>query len=317
MGRRLIGRVGTWARNRAPIRPCAYARIRLFLLLALAACARGPGETPNSDLKLMSFNIRYGTANDGPDAWPERRELVFDVVRGFDPDVVGVQEALRFQLDELGAALPAYAQVGVGRDDGKAAGEYSAILYRRGRFDVLDQGTFWFSDSPATPGSMSWGNRITRICTWARLRDRSGGGTFYVYNLHLDHESQPSRERSALLLAERIRTRATPDPVLVLGDFNSGESNPAYRHLTGAQTLPAATSPAPPLADTYRIRHPEDTLVGTFNGFRGTETGDKIDHILASPEWQTLDASIVRTSRDGRFPSDHFPVVAVVRSRGS
>ena len=125
---------------------------------------------------------------------------------------------------------------------------------------------------------------------------------------------QPSRERSALLLAERIRARSSPDPVIVMGDFNSGEANPAYRHLTGRETLPAA-APAPPLADTYRVRHPGDTLVGTFHGFRGTATGDKIDHILTSPEWHTLAASIVRTARGGRFPSDHFPVTAVVRLR--
>ena len=285
---------------------------RLLLLLAFVACAPGAGAGPASDLRLMSFNIRYGTADDGADAWPRRAAMAFDVVRRFDADVVGVQEALRFQLDELGAALPAFAEIGVGRDDGRTAGEYSAILYRRGRFEVLEEGTFWFSDTPAVPGSMTWGNRITRICTWARLRDRSGGARFYVYNLHLDHESQPSRERSALLLAERIRTRSSPDPVLVMGDFNSGEANPVYRHLTGAETLPAAT-PAPPLADTYRLRHPGDTIVGTFHAFRGTTTGDKIDHILASPEWRALDASIVRTSRAGRFPSDHFPVTAVVR----
>ena len=285
---------------------------RLLLLLAFVACAPGAGAGPASDLRLMSFNIRYGTADDGADAWPRRAAMAFDVVRRFDADVVGVQEALRFQLDELGAALPAFAEIGVGRDDGRTAGEYSAILYRRGRFEVLEEGTFWFSDTPAIPGSMTWGNRITRICTWARLRDRAGGARFYVYNLHLDHESQPSRERSALLLAERIRARSSPDPVLVMGDFNSGEANPVYRHLTGAETLPAAT-PAPPLADTYRLRHPGDTIVGTFHAFRGTTTGDKIDHILASPEWRALDASIVRTSRAGRFPSDHFPVTAVVR----
>ena len=260
----------------------------------------------------MSFNIRYGTADDGADAWRGRREMVFDAVRGFDGDVVGVQEALRFQLDELGAALPAFGETGVGRDDGKAAGEYSAILYRRGRLELLEEGTFWFSDAPSTAGSTSWGNRITRICSWARFRDRAGGARFYVYNLHVDHESQPSRERSALLLAERIRTRSSPDPVIVMGDFNSGESNPVYRHLTGSGALPGA-SPAPPLADTYRLRHPGDTVVGTYHAFRGTATGDKIDHILASPEWRTLDASIVRTARAGRFPSDHFPVTAVVR----
>src|SRR5688572_24533450 len=181
-------RMGRWTRRHPSIRPSVYPSIRLLFLLALA-CAPSAGDVRDSDLRVMSFNIRYGTARDSIDSWPHRREMVFDVMRSFDADIMGLQEALRFQLDEVGAALPAYAELGVGRDDGKTAGEYSAILYRRGRFDVLDQGTFWFSDTPATPGSASWGNRITRICTWARLRDRTGGRTFYVYNLHLDHES--------------------------------------------------------------------------------------------------------------------------------
>ena len=295
-------------------------RIRLrFIPLVLLSLALGcvsapaPIEPRAGEIRVMSYNLRYATANDGPDAWPARRAMLFEVVRSHDPDLLGVQEALRGQLDELGEAVPGYSEVGVGRDDGREAGEYAAILFRASRFELLDQGTFWFSDRPEEPGSMTWGNRVTRICTWARLRDRATGKSFYLYNLHLDHESQPSRERSVALLAQRIQERSPADPFLVTGDFNSGEDNPAYRFLV----RDAATSGAAPrplgLVDTYRRVHPTDSIVGTFNAFRGETTGDKIDHILVSGAWEVRAASIDRTSRGGRYPSDHFPVTAVVR----
>ncbi len=285
----------------------------LIVWIALISCA--PARTPAGDptaIEVMTFNIRYGTAEDGANSWPFRRDLVFGVIRDHQPDLLGVQEALRGQLDEIGTAVPGYTEIGVGRDDGRTAGEYSAILFRHGRFEPLDSGTFWFSDTPDVPGSMSWGNRITRIATWARLRDVTTGGTFVVYNLHFDHESQPSRERSAELLATRL-ARHGAEPVIVMGDFNSGEANPAYQFLTGAGALPSRTSTSPGLRDTYRIVHPADTLVGTFNGFTGARDGEKIDHILVSGGWTVMDAAIVTTSAVGRYPSDHFPVTAVVR----
>lgn len=148
------------------------------------------------------------------------------------PDMVGVQEALRFQLDEIAAEFPRLGEVGVGREDGDEAGEYSAILYDEDRLELVGSDTFWLSDAPEVVASTSWGNRIPRIVTWARFRDRRTHRTFYVFNTHWDHESQPSRERSAALLLERIAAREHPDePVLVTGDFNAGESNPAFTAL--------------------------------------------------------------------------------------
>jgi endonuclease/exonuclease/phosphatase family metal-dependent hydrolase len=279
--------------------------------LTSCASAAAPAGEPAA-IRVLSFNIRYGTADDGANSWPFRRDLVFEVIRGYGPDLLGAQEALRAQLDEIGTAVPGYTEIGVGRDDGKAAGEYSAILFRKGRFEALDSGTFWFSDTPEVPGSMTWGNRITRIATWARLRDAATGGTFTVYNLHLDHESQPSRERSAELLATRL-ARLGGEPIIVMGDFNSGEDNPAYRFLTGAGVANSSGVSSPRLRDSYRIVHPADTLVGTFNGFTGARDGDKIDHILVSGGWTILDATIVTTSAAGRYPSDHFPVTATIR----
>jgi endonuclease/exonuclease/phosphatase family metal-dependent hydrolase len=287
------------------------------LLAGVLACglAWSPGQRaasePAAPLTVMSFNIRYGTANDGENRWQNRRALLFDVVRDAGADLVGLQEALDFQIDELLDAVPIYAAVGVGRDDGRRAGEYAAILFRRDRLRVDRSGTFWFSDTPDVVASTSWGNRITRVCTWARFVDRDGRA-FWLFNVHLDHESQPSRERSTALLAERIAARPAPlrdEPVIVTGDFNAGENNPAVVRLTaGPPDRPGR------LVDTFRVLHPDERDVGTFTGFRPDATdGDKIDYVLVEPGIEVLSASIVRTSRGGRYPSDHFPVVATVR----
>lgn len=275
----------------------------------------GGTTQPNAaPLRVMTFNIRYGTAPDGEHAWPLRRGLTFRAIRDYAPTVLGVQEALRFQLDEIEQELKHYAEIGVGREDGVERGEYSAILYDRERLELLDHGTFWLSDTPEVAGSTSWGNRITRIATWGRFRDRTTRSTFYVFNTHWDHESQPARERSAALLLDRIRTRAVPDdPVLLLGDFNAGEDNAAFQALLAA---PAASG-ALRLRDTFRAVHPDAPETGTYHAFRGDRSGAKIDAILASAEWQTLDAQIVLLSENGRYPSDHFPVTAtlILRAR--
>jgi len=263
---------------------------------------------PREPLTVMTFNIRYGTAKDGENEWTARRDMLFDVVRSANADLVGLQEALDFQIDEIIAAVPVYAVVGVGRDDGAEKGEYSAILFRKDRFHVAEAGTFWFSDTPSVVASKSWGNNITRICSWARFIDRDGRG-FYHYNLHLDHQSQPSRERSTVLLRGRIDTRTIPDPVIVTGDFNVGEANPALATLTLA-----GGNGTPPLADTFRVLHRDAKDAGTFSAFKfGNHGTDKIDYVLVAPGTEVMSAEILRTSRNNRYPSDHFPVTARVR----
>jgi endonuclease/exonuclease/phosphatase family metal-dependent hydrolase len=284
---------------------CLVWSLTLSLLPVLA---QAPVQSAGP-IDVMSFNIRLGTASDRFDHWAFRRDMLFDLLRDENADLVGLQEAYRFQIDEILTALPDYAVVGVGRDDGRARGETSAILYRRDRFYVAESGTFWFSDTPSVPGSRHWGNNITRISTWARFIDRDGAA-FWHFNLHLDHQSQPSRERSTELLLRRIEARANPDePVIVTGDFNVGEDNPAIHQLVGA---PGSTNAGPPaFVDTFRVIHPAEREVGTFTGFKpGATTGPKIDYVLVQPGTTVQEAAIVRTSRDGRYPSDHFPVTA-------
>ena len=186
---------------------------------------------------------------------------------------------------------------------GGAPERYAAILYRTARLRARRSDTFWFSDTPGVVKSTSWGNQIERVCTWAYFEDREGP-SFYSYNVHLDHQSQPSRERSTALLLERIRTRDPKAPAVVTGDFNAGEDNPAAIAMRAS------------FVDTFRALHPDAKEAGTFNGFKpGQTTGDKIDFVFAEPGTEVLDAAIVRGSRDGRYPSDHFPVTARVRFR--
>jgi endonuclease/exonuclease/phosphatase family metal-dependent hydrolase len=285
-------------------------RFFVALLLSLLACAGPAAAQAREPLTVMSFNIRYGTAKDGENHWTERRQMLFDLIKERDADLVGLQEALAAQIEEIVAAVPGYAVVGVGRDDAAKRGEFSAILFKKDRLHVAEAGTFWFSDTPLVPGSKSWGNNITRISTWARFVDLDGLA-FYHFNLHLDHESQPSREQSTALLRQRIfaRTFAT-EPVVVTGDFNVGEKNPALATLLNR---PRPDAP-PAFVDTYRVLHADAIEVGTFTGFKfGNTQGEKIDYVLVQPETEVLAAEIVRTSKDNRYPSDHFPVIARIR----
>jgi endonuclease/exonuclease/phosphatase family metal-dependent hydrolase len=262
-----------------------------------------PQPAPGAPLAVMSFNIRYGTANDGDNHWLKRRDQLFDLLREQQADVVGLQEALHVQIEEILRAFPGYDYVGVGRSDGRQAGEYAAILYRTARLRVRRSDTFWFSDTPGIVKSTSWGNQIERICTWAYFEDLEGP-SFYLYNVHLDHQSQPSREKSVALLLERVAARGPAAPAVVTGDFNAGEANPAAKAMLA------------PFRDSFRLLHPDATEVGTFNGFKPGQTGgDKIDFVFVEAGTEVLAAEIVRSSRDGRYPSDHFPVTARVRLR--
>jgi len=293
-------------------------------VLSGCCCCRDVGYTvldrtadDNLELRVMSFNIRYGAANDGENRWENRRKMVFDVFRNHRPDIVGLQEALRFQIDEIRKALAKYDQIGVAREDGKTEGEYSAILYRLDRFDVDESGTFWLSDTPEVPGSSHWGNPCVRICTWARLVEKKSGRAFYLYNTHLDHVSQPSRGKSAVLLAQRIHNRKRPDSFVITGDFNAGEDNPVILYMKGESSLGGLdggeSNNSVPMVDTFRVLHPNAKEVGTAHGFRGSRQGSKIDYVFVPPDVKVLEAQVLYDNVDGRYPSDHFPVTARLR----
>jgi len=275
----------------------------LGLLASFAQAAPATSRPTDADarLQVMTFNIRYGTADDGPNSWQHRRDLVFGVLAQHRPHLVGLQEALKFQLDEILAARPEYAALGVGREDGKESGEYSAILYCKDRFRVVEQGTFWLSETPEVPGSKSWNTACTRVCTWARLADRASGRHLYFFNTHLDHVSQEAREKGAALILQRIAERKPADPVILTGDFNAGEGNVAIRKVKESG-----------LRDSFRMVKPDAKPAGTFNGWKARTDGDKIDYVFVSEEVVVRDAEILHDNKDGRYPSDHFPVIAII-----
>ncbi|MEO5713677.1 MAG: endonuclease/exonuclease/phosphatase family protein, partial [Luteolibacter sp.] len=238
------------------------------------------------------------------------------MLRARKPDVFGVQEALHGQAADLWASLPDYEFFGIGRDDGKRAGEYSGIFYQRDRFeaDAADCGTFWLSDTPEVPGSHTWGNEIPRVAAWIRLVDRATGRGFYVFNTHWDHRNQPSRERAAVLIAARIDARKHADePVALIGDFNSLEANPGISYLVGKRVSVAGADHiwGNALVDTFQSLHADQKNRRTLHFWTDTTQGNvKVDHIFVSRGAAIKEAEIV--SKDEPMVSDHFPVMSRV-----
>jgi endonuclease/exonuclease/phosphatase family metal-dependent hydrolase len=285
---------------------------RTFLLLFVVVAAGGCGETrgpPPLDVHVMSFNIRWEVpGRDGRNAWEHRRAQVVGLLRDPTLDVVGLQEATPAQVADLQAALPAMA---FHSDDPVMNGV--VVLYREDRFRLEESGAFWFSPTPDVPESRDWHSETRRhVCAWVRLAHRSTGRSFYLYDLHWDGY-EPSRRLSAVLLGERIASRKTPDPVIVVGDFNTGENEWASRYLRGEITTEEGEVMSPPLVDTFRVLHPGVTEVGTGNAFRGRTTGHKIDYVYVVEGISVSAAAIDRRHVEGAYPSDHFPVTATVR----
>lgn len=258
------------------------------------------------EIDAVAFNIRFDNPKDGENAWPNRKEMVGKWIESESPDVIGLQEALRHQINDIKKVATAYSEYGVGRDDGKSRGEHCTILYLKKRFtlDKKDCGTFWFSDTPEKIASKSWGNEIPRICTWARLIHKKTGKGFYLYNVHYDHQSQSSRIGASNLIIERISNRKqSNEPIILMGDFNAAEKNPA---ITVFKEEPLK------LVDTFRVVKPDEKMVKTFHGFRGGSfMGGKIDHVFILPKTAKVrSAEIVRFNKDEKYLSDHYPVRA-------
>ena len=285
------------------------AALLLFQGCAGTVTSRNIEFPPQQDdsVRIMTFNIRTGEAwwLDGWNCWHNRRKIVIDTLAENTADIIGLQEAVDYQLEEIQQALPQYSKYAVGRVNGKKSGETCAIFYRNDRFEMVDKGTFWFSKNPSSPGSKSWGSLFARICTWVHLVDKDSRMSFYVYNVHLDNWSQRSRAKSVRLLAEKIADRRTQDPFIVVGDFNMELDNPAMVYLQETAN--------PRMVDAWQFVHPADSKTGTYHKFSGRVKCPKIDHIPIGENTKVIDAKIDRHAAGGRYPSDHFPVIATIR----
>jgi endonuclease/exonuclease/phosphatase family metal-dependent hydrolase len=297
-----------------PLSLRAAATIALATLPAIA-CHNSPSSAPRAvaasapPLRVMTFNIRYDNPRDGVNSWPNRKDWVASLVRFHGADVVGVQEALAHMLTDLDARLPGFARVGVGRTDGRTKGEFSAILYRTDRLALLDSGTFWLSPTPQIVGSKGWDAAIERVATWARFRDRVTGCSHLHLNTHFDHMGEQARQESARLIRRRLSSLANGLPVVMTGDLNADPSSAPYRILS-RDTIADALSP---LADGFLVsRGGHYGPTSSWTAFRAIEPGRRIDYILVSAPVAVLTHGILPDSWDGRFPSDHLPVLASV-----
>ncbi|MEE2825873.1 MAG: endonuclease/exonuclease/phosphatase family protein [Planctomycetota bacterium] len=269
-------------------------------------------DTPTNaedQVKVMSFNIRYGTARDGDNHWNNRHELVIQTIQQDSPDLLGTQETLKFQADYLRQNLPDYAWFGRGRESDPNQGEQCAVFYRKSRFTKLAEGHFWLSPKPDKPGSRGWDAALPRMVTWLKLRDRQANQTLFWFNTHFDHRGPNARVESARLLAKKVREIAGQDYFVVTGDFNAKAESKPYLAMFGQRDGAESV-----MVDTFRKANGKQIQnEGTFNGFKGTRSGGRIDWIASSPRFKILAAGIDDFEVDGQYPSDHFPVTATLR----
>lgn len=280
--------------------------VPLSALLFAASLAPLVGQEPDT-LRVMSFNIRYGMAQDGDNHWDKRKQNLVTTITDFDPDLLGTQETLQFQADYIGEHLSGYTYFG--RSRMKTPNEHCGIFYKSERFTWLAGGHFWLSETPEIPESKSWDSSLPRMVSWVLLSDnlQEAAPPILFVNTHFDHRGQEARQRSSELIRQRIddlQAMADKPQVIVTGDFNTGADSPPYQALLQDNNQ---------LVDTYRVAHPEPTQdEGTFGGFGGETGGARIDWLLVSPTLKVLSADIERRNFDGRDPSDHFPITAVL-----
>ena len=269
------------------------------------------------ELEVMTFNIRYGTANDGDNAWENRQSILIDCLKKYQPDILATQESLDFQIEEIMQNFPHWAVFGVGRyhqvelpdrPHESLSGESCKVLYDTTKFKLLDQRTFWHSDTPNIAGSMTWGNDLPRIVTWGIFQNKYTNEKFVLMNTHF-HWDEPYVTNTTKLILRKWCEIANNLPTILLGDFNLSPNSFAHDAFCGKiDTLAVKGN----FIDTWQALNKPETDAGTYNNFKGEKTRDRIDWILVTPEVKVNNIEIIHYNENGRYPSDHFPVLAQV-----
>ncbi len=258
-------------------------------------------------LKVLTYNIRYANPGDAPNSWPQRRDKVCSLIKEVEPDVFGMQEALKDQVADIEAAFPAFERVGVGRDDGKEAGEYSPIFFSTDKYTLMKSGVFWLSQTPALAGSRGWDAACNRVVSWIQLKEKIFGTGFWVFCTHFDHMGEIARRNSAKLLLQAVDSLAGTQAAIVLGDFNS---------VPGSEPYGIITSKSDPLrlTDAVTLCSEASGPEYTYTGFKvGGLPGERIDYIFLKGKFQVISYT-VNPANDGQYyPSDHLPVSAALR----
>ena len=269
----------------------------LFSSLILMGCSTA---TKDLTMNIATFNVRMDTERDSLNAWKHRKEMVKSLIRFHDFDIFGTQEAFKHQLTDI-LELGNYAYVGSGRDDGKDAGEHSAIVYKKERFDLLEKGDFWFAEDPDVPGKGWDATCCNRICSWAKFKDKQTAKTFYLFNSHYDHQGREARKNSSLLLLKKMEEIAGKNVVFCTGDFNASPDDEPVQILRSDGRL----------KDSFLIsEQPPYGTEGTFNSFNlNSPMNVRIDYVWVSEGVKVNRYGVLNEVPYGRFPSDHFPVM--------
>lgn len=276
-------------------------KLIIFVSLLFLAVAYGKAEDKEV-LKIATFNLRMDTPSDGENAWLHRKDMVNDLIRFYGFDLFGTQEGFTHQLNDI-LRLSDYRFIGVGRDDGKDAGEHCAIFYRSDRFKVLDQGDFWLSEHPEKPGRGWDGTCCNRICTWGKFEDLKNHKQFYFFNVHYEYEGDVARRESSNLMISRIKSIAGNQPVFLTGDFNAFPTEEPIRILNDSGFL----------NDSYKItKEAPFGPVCTYHGYDSTvKTEERLDYIWVTDSIQIDKYGVLTNTLYGHTPSDHFPVMVV------
>jgi endonuclease/exonuclease/phosphatase family metal-dependent hydrolase len=265
----------------------------VFIVLLISTLAEA------QTLRIMTYNIRFDNPQDSVNAWPNRKQKVFNLLKKYDADIIGLQEALLHQITDITGALNGYEFVGVGRDDGKQKGEYSPIVYKKDKLEVVDQNTFWLSENPQQPGSKSWDAAITRIATWILFKDKQTGRKFLCINTHFDHIGTEARKHSAEILKAKASEIGSDFPIVITGDFNCTRDEAPYKIMTDGEFL--------------ELIDPASQPEGTYCTFKvnGAECR-AIDYIFVSSEWRTDKYTVIKDNDGKYYPSDHLPVMLTI-----
>ncbi|MFB5662539.1 endonuclease/exonuclease/phosphatase family protein [Alteribacillus sp. HJP-4] len=251
-------------------------------------------------MKIMTFNLRVHIKEDGADAWPNRVLSAAKLIQESGAAVIGVQEARRSMLEDLQKELPHYSWIGRSRSE-ESLDEHCAVFYNDNALQLETQDTFWLSDTPEVPASVSWDASFPRICTWAKFKHlKNQQSSFYVFNTHLDHVGETARINGVRLIQNFIGSQ-NYSPFIVLGDFNAKPASPAIQQLDKTE---------PTFLNTFGS---QQNIGKTFHDFKGGDGGEPIDYIFVSNDISYLPAEILRNKIDGRFPSDHYPVITSVQ----
>lgn len=280
----------------------------LLLPLVAASCGQVKQQTSAPQpVNVMSFNIRYDNPEDSLDNWQYRKDRAANAIRFYDVDIVGTQEVLHNQLEDLKQRLPGYAVIGVGREDGKEKGEYSALWYKTDRFDLLDSGYFWLSETPEVAGSKGWDGACERIASWAKLQDKKSGKKYFALNTHLDHVGVAARREGISLILDRVKELSDGLPVIVTGDFNSDPQSDVIKHITDAADPEHLTDSREVAAIVYGPSW-------SFHDF-GKIPYDRrplIDYVFVNDGLKVLRYGVLVETENNAFLSDHAPVLVTV-----